>query len=132
METPEGFQYTVLGNDTGYKMNKGETHVVELPIELRWRNSTPSDYRFWRVYVGAKLGYVVGARSKFVSEAWKTSFYNTDIRRFHYGLTLGFGYNTFNVHAYYALNGLFKDTAQVDGENIGMKPLRIGLIFYIL
>ena len=131
-EIPGGSLYTVLGHDTDYKRNKVETHLVELPIELRWRNSTPSEYKFWRIYTGAKLGYVIGGRSKFVSESFKTSFYNTDIRRFQYGLTLGFGYNTFNVHAYYALNGLFKDTAQINGENIGMKPLRIGLIFYIL
>jgi hypothetical protein len=132
-EMPNGNLYTVLdNNDTNYKRNKVETHMIEFPIEYRWRNSTPQAYKFWRIYAGAKLGYVLGGRSKFVSGTEKISFYNTDIVKFHYGLTLNFGYNTFNIHAYYSLNTLFKDTVLVDGNRIDMKPLRIGLIFYIL
>ncbi len=131
-ETQNENNYTVLDAETDFKRNKVETHMIEFPLEFRWRNSTPQAYKFWRVYAGAKVGYVLGGRSKFVSSSEKLSFYNTDILKFHYGLTLNFGYNTFNVHAYYALNSLFKDTTSVEGNHIDMKPLRIGLIFYIL
>jgi len=132
-ESGDEFQYTLLGNTASYKRNKIETHLIEMPIEFRWRNSNATDYKFWRIYTGIKLGYVVGSRSKFVSNSGKLSFYNTDVENFHYGLTMNFGYNTFNIHAYYALNNLFKDgTITTEGDPITFTPLRIGIIFYIL
>ena len=131
-EAINGVDYSVLVSDTIYKRNKVETHMLEMPFEFRWRNSTASEYKFWRIYTGFKLGYVVGGRSKYVANNGKQSFYNKDIRKFHYGLTFNFGYNTFNIHAYYSLNSLFNDDVLIDGEPIAMKPLRIGLIFYIL
>lgn len=133
IESGDNFEYTVLDGDTDFKRNKIETHLLEVPLEFRWRNSTASNYKFWRIYTGLKLGYVLGGRSKFVSDREVTSFYNTDIRKFHYGLTFNFGFNTFNFHAYYALNNLFNDdVSTLDGEAITIKPLRIGIIFYIL
>ncbi len=106
--------------------------MLEIPFEFRWRNSNAVEYKFWRIYTGIKLGYVIGGRSKYVSQNSKESFYNTDIRKFQYGVSFNFGYNTFNVHVYYALNNLFDDKATVEDTAIGIKPLRIGLIFYIL
>lgn len=135
IETPDDFEYNVIINSDSLKSNKVETHMLELPLELRWRNSTASEYKFWRLYAGVKLGYVIGGRSKYISNRTnneRASFFNDDIRRFQYGLTFNFGYNTFNLHAYYALNDLFNDGVTVDGAAISMKPLRIGLIFYIL
>lgn len=132
-EIETGIEYTVLDSDVSYKRNKIDTQVIEMPIEIRWRTSTPTEYKFWRVYAGMKLGYVVGSRSKFVSDAAKISFNNTDVREFRYGIMLNFGYSTVNVHAYYALSNLFKDNiSTVEGESIEFRPLRIGIIFYIL
>ena len=132
-ETESGLEYIVLDSDVSYKRNKLDNHVIEMPIEFRWRTSTPSDYKFWRVYAGMKLGYVVGSRSKFVSNETKISFNNSDIRNFRYGVMLNLGYSTFNVHAYYALSNLFNDGVTTnEGESIEFRPLRIGIIFYIL
>ena len=48
-------------------------------------------------------------------------------------LIFSFGYNTFNFHAYYSLQDLFDDGTQtVDGDRLGMVPLHVGIIFYIL
>lgn len=124
--------YDILDGDANFKRNKVETHLIEVPLEFRWRNSTATSYKFWRVYTGLRFGYVVGGRSKFVSDLGNFSFYNDDIRKFQYGLTFNFGYNTFNIHLYYSLNNLFNDDVLVSGNQISMKPLRIGLIFYIL
>lgn len=132
-ETNNGIQYRILEEGTSFKRNKIETHLIEMPIEFRWRNSTADSYKFWRVYTGVKLGYVVGSRSKFVSNEEKNSFYNTDTENFQYGFMINFGYNTFNVHAYYALNDFFeKGTLTIDNRNVDFTPLRIGIIFYIL
>lgn len=126
------FSYELVDNDPEFRRSKLETHAVEFPLEFRWRNSTPEEYRFWRVYAGIKAAYVIGARSKLVTDNLKDSFFNTDVNDIQYGLTVNLGYNTFNIHAYYALSDLFKSSETVNGEAIGFRPLRIGIIFYIL
>lgn len=133
IQSGDEIQYIIPGAGVSYKRNKLETHMLELPIELRWRNSNPTDFSFWRIYAGMKLGYIVGSRSKYVTDTFKDTFYNTDTRNFQYGLTLSVGYNALNLHMYYGLNELFEDgVSGPEGEAIGMPPLRIGLIFYIL
>lgn len=133
VELQEGFEYLIIDDDTDFKRNKLESHMVEMPFEFRWRSSDAVSYKFWRVYAGVKMGYALGSRSKLVpEEGQKTSFYNTDIRKFQYGLTFNFGYNTFNIHAYYSLSNLFNDDVYLDGTAIDFKPLRLGIVFYIL
>lgn len=133
IQSGDDIQYIIPGAGVSYKRNKLETHMIELPIELRWRNSTPTSYSFWRIYAGMKLGYIVGSRSKYVTAAFKDTFYNTDTENFQYGLTLSVGYNALNLHMYYGLNGLFEDgVSGPDGLPLEMLPVRIGLIFYIL
>lgn len=112
--------------------SKLETHLLEFPLEFRWRNSTAEEYKFWRIYGGIKAAYVLGARSKYDLDDISEGFKNTDLTKFQYGLTLSFGYNTFNVNAYYSLTELFDGIASVNGEVLQYRPLRIGLIFYIL
>ena len=106
--------------------------MVELPIEFRWRNSNAVAFKFWRIYSGVKFAYVYDTRSKFVSDTEKASFSNPDSRKLQYGLTFNFGYNSFNAHIYYSLTNLQNDNVMLGEESIEMKPLRVGLIFYIL
>lgn len=117
---------------SNFNRSKFETHSIELPLELRWRTSTAEEYKFWRIYAGAKLGYVFSGRSKLVTDDGNDSFSNNDIEKLQYGLMLNFGYNTWNIHAYYALNPLLKEDATLNGNHIDFRVLRIGLIFYIL
>jgi len=131
-ETADGISYSLGDNILGFKRSKLETHLVEFPLEFRWRNSTLEEYRFWRLYAGVKAAYVLGARSTSVIEGKKSGFYNTDVGRFQYGLTLNMGYNTFNLHMYYALSELFRDNAVIESQALGFSPLQIGVIFYIL
>ncbi len=124
--------YELVDGIEEFKRSKLETHMLEVPVEFRWRNSDPKTYSFWRIYAGVKFGYVFNARSKYVLEDLKESFRNTDVQTFQYGLTFNFGYHNFNMHAYYSLTGLFNDGVTLDGNDIEISPLRIGLIFYIL
>ncbi|MGX1928703.1 porin family protein [Flagellimonas sp. 2504JD4-2] len=122
-----------IGGVEGFRRSKFETHAVEMPFELRWRTSTASDYKFWRIYTGAKLGYVFSGKSRLLTDTGKSGFSNENIQKLQYGLILSFGYNTWNVHAYYSLNPLLEDSVMVDGgEAIDLRVLRIGVIFYIL
>ncbi len=130
-EVANDFLYEIV-DESDFKRSKLGTHTVELPFELRWRTSTAEDYKFWRIYAGARLGYVFSGRSKLVTEEGNTAFSNSDIEKLQYGLTLSFGYNTWNVHAYYGLNPLLKEEVVLNGSSVDFRVLRIGLIFYIL
>jgi hypothetical protein len=125
--------YQVAEDDFDYNRSKFQTHSLELPLEFRWRNSTRNRYKFFRIYSGFKFNYNFSNLSKLVTDAGKTSFSNSDIEKFQYGLTLNVGYNTFNLHLYYALSDFMKENTVLDtGESLSLKPLRIGLIFYLL
>ena len=131
-EEADAVLYEIV-DESNFNRSKLATHAIELPFELRWRTSTPEDYKFWRIYAGARLGYVFSGRSKLVTETGNTTFSNPDIEKFQYGLTLSFGYNTWNIHAYYGLNPLLKEGTTIGaGDPIDFRVLRIGLIFYIL
>ena len=129
----DNIRYEILAGNADYKRNKLEMHLIEVPLEFRWRNSTRTEYKFWRIYGGLKLGYVAGSRSKFVTNSFKEAFKNPDTENFRYGLMLNVGYNTFNLHVYYGLNSLFEDGIVIPEEqSLQMMPVHIGLIFYIL
>jgi len=119
-------------NDENFNRSKLETHAIEFPLEVRWRTSTATEYKFWRIYAGAKFGYVFSGRSKLVADEGNVSFSNDDLNTLQYGLMLNFGYNTWNIHAYYSLNPLLKEGVSIAGESIDLRVLRIGLTFYIL
>lgn len=131
-ESDDKLTYSLTTDDLGVKRSKIEIHQVEFPVEFRWRNSNTEEFKFWRVYTGLKFAYAFAARNKVVDQDNTYSFSNPDIKKFQYGLMLNVGYNTFNIHIYYALDKLLNDDAILDGEQINLKPLRVGLIFYIL
>ena len=41
-----------------FETNRFVTHLIEAPLEIRWRTSTPGNHKFWRVYTGVKIGYL--------------------------------------------------------------------------
>ena len=43
-------------------INQWNSTEVEIPLEFRWRNSTPTNYRFWRVYAGLVGHYALSAK----------------------------------------------------------------------
>jgi len=112
------------------KNNKIILHTVELPVELRFRNSTALKYKFWRFYPGFKIAYVFTSNTSFSrsSDFDVSDFIN--INDFIYGLTFSAGYNKWNLHLYYGLNDLFNETDANDYQ-INISDFRIGLIFYI-
>lgn len=128
------FSYNIIDTETvSFTKNKFSEHVLELPIEYRWRTSTKKSYKFWRIYTGVKLGYVLANRSKFKGSLGELKYNNIeDFNTFQYGFTLSVGYNTWNVFVYYGLNPIFSDTAQLNGENLDINAIKVGLMFYVL
>ena len=52
-------------NDLEVETNRLNTYIIEAPIEFRWRTSTPTEYKFWRIYTGLRLGYIYYHKSNF-------------------------------------------------------------------
>jgi hypothetical protein len=102
------------------------THSVDFPIEIRWRNSTPSSHSFWRIYTGLKTSYVFNSKLKLetTTESSKESI-SDEINRWQYGAYISVGFNTWNPYIYYGLNPIFKEGSKMSNFNVGF-------IFYIL
>lgn len=124
------YNYEILLN-TDFEKNKLEQLFVEIPLEIRWRTSTPESHKFLRIYSGVKLSYLVFSKSKFVGATTVTVFQDPNFNKFQVGTYLSLGWNTWNLHAYYALNPVFK-SANIGSEPIDMRALNLGFIFYIL
>ncbi len=126
--------YQILASDNvTFSKNKLSLHCIDLPIEFRWRNSTPESHKFWRVYTGLKLSYLFYDQYKLVSSQGNVGQNNLkDLNKFQYGIYLATGWNTWNIYAYYGLNPLFKSSAKIDGQSITMNTANFGLMFYIL
>ncbi len=115
-----------------YKSNRLGISAVEFPIEIRWRNATPQKYKFWRVYGGVKVSYVLAAKTTF-SDATETLSTNDipEFNRIQYGLIIASGFSTWNLYVYYGLNPFFKDV-NFNGKALNLRDINIGLKFYIM
>lgn len=126
------YNYTIL-ESYNYSKNNFAQHFIEIPFEFRWRTSNAQSYKFWRVYTGLKLGYLIASKSVFNDRSGSDNQKNlTDLNKLQYGLTMSIGYNTWNGYIYYGLNPVFNDVSTIDLQSIDMSALKIGLIFYLL
>jgi len=124
--------YQIAPNTTVYSKNKLTLHYLEVPFEIRWRNSTYKSHRFWRIYSGFKISYLINDKYTFTSDTGDITLKNNAaLNKISYGATLTAGWNTWNVYVYYGFNNVFK-TTQVGTESLDLKSLNIGLQFYIL
>lgn len=121
-----------LVRESDLSKGKLEQVFIDVPFELRWRTSTPTSYKFWRVYTGVKFQYLLYDRSRFQGDGFDfTVTNNANLNHFQYGPYLAFGFNTWNFQAYYGVNSLFKDVV-INNESVEAKTINIGLMFYIL
>lgn len=131
-ETPTGTNFTVLESDM-FDSNRLSFASVEAPIEFRWRSSTASEYRFWRIYAGFRVGYIYYFKSRLQQAGNNVTLTDIpELDRLQMGLSLSFGYNTVNFYGYYGLTPLFGDAKTTTGEDVEFRIVRVGLIFYIL
>ena len=125
-------QYSTISSATSFDKNKLTLHSIDIPIEFRWRTSTPESHKFWRIYTGLKLSYLFYTQSNFQdSQSSIKVVGNPDINKFQYGTYLSVGYNTVNFMVYYGLNPIFK-SAVLNGNSLEVNTLNFGFMFYIL
>ncbi|NDP27992.1 MAG: PorT family protein [Flavobacterium sp.] len=124
--------YTIIDPLIEYRKNRFSQLSVDVPVEFRWRSSTFDSHKFWRIYGGFKMSYLIYDKSIYEDAQGKIVVnHNADFNKFQYGAYIASGYNTINVYAYYGLNSLFH-SAKTNSESIDINALNIGVIFYIL
>lgn len=125
--------YGIIPSSVTYDKNRFEQFRVEVPIELRWRNSTPETFQFFRIYGGVKFSYLLSDKSVYDDGTQKIVIKNNkDFEELLYGVYLSMGYSAFNLQVYYGLNSFFKSTAQINSVPVTMNALSLGVVFYIL
>ncbi|MGB2129056.1 MAG: porin family protein [Flavicella sp.] len=117
-----------------YETNSFQTHSIDLPLELRWRTSTPTNYKFLRVYGGAIVSYIYKDQNKFLSTSEASSKLSIpNLNKTQVALALNIGYGTWNFFVNYYLSPFFTSPTLLDtGKELKTNPVRLGLIFYFL
>lgn len=118
-----------------FDKNKLVLHYLEVPIELRWRNSDSISHKFWRVYLGFKVSYLFADKALYKPGDSPPIKIKNDknLNDFVYGAYISAGWNTWNFYAYYGLTPIYNNAPIVDSDQkLTMKSLNFGLIFYIL
>lgn len=132
-ETNQEITYSGIPSGMDYSKNKLDQFYVDVPLEFRWRTSTPESHKFWRVYSGFKFSYLIFDKYTHIdSESNFRITRNDDLNKFQVGTYLAFGYNTWNFYGYYGLTPFFKSSAKINNEAVGLNTLNLGLMFYIL
>lgn len=125
--------FSVLDDNTDYDVNRFSTATIEVPLELRWRTSTATKYKFWRIYTGVRVGYTYWYHSTFTQDDNKVSQSNiSEFEPLRFTPFFSFGFNKINFFASYTVSPFFKEAKTDLDEAVGFNPVNLGLIFYIL
>jgi len=126
--------YSIIDPNQDFKRNRFRVSVIEAPIQLRWRSSTITEYKFWRVYAGFRVGYTIWNQSSYKDTMETIRVRDiSNYKKLRLGASLSVGYNKFNLFAYYSLNPFFNENVvTTDGQKINFHGIKLGLIFYIL
>lgn len=130
--TPNSQGQVTFEVDNNLTSNKLRIHNIELPIEIRWRNSSLTRYDFWRIYTGIKVSYNFSNRFEYVTETETFTFTNVSrYNKWQTGFILSAGYAAFNFHFYYGFTPILKNSS-LGTTSIDTKIMKFGLSFYIL
>jgi len=122
--------YSLDLNNNIYNPLSISVQSFEIPISIRWRNSSDRDFAFWRVYGGIKVNWNYRIKAK-----QNSSFLTIgeELKKFGTNAYLSFGYNTWNFYLSSPIVSTF-DFLNSNQNNslIKIVPLKVGLIFFIL
>lgn len=127
-------QFTPIDKSTVYSSNKIRFNTFEIPLELRLRTNKNSRNKAWKLYLGAKVGYMCQSMYKYngdhpeiENEHLKRKTYNVPYTEdISYGVTAKIGYGSFLISGYYALTHRFKVDKAPE-----LFPLMIGITFFV-
>ena len=133
-EGTEETVFRILDRDrVDFDRNRFSTQSVDIPLQFRWRTSTPETYKFWRIYAGIRPSYVYYFKSVFEQQGNVVRQSDlSELERLRWGATFTFGYNTFNFYFYYSLNSFFNNEAFVENDPVNVQAFQLGLMFFLL
>lgn len=132
-KNPDGSTLFNSLQDSGeYDKNHFSLYTLDLPLEFRWRTSTFTNYKFWRIYGGLKLSYVYYFKSVYKGNNQTVKLNDIpELERLRLGAHISFGYNKFNFQIQYAITPFFNDAKLENGETFKFSVLKFGLKFYV-
>ncbi len=111
--------------DEPLKKSKLAATYLNLPLMVNFETNPADKKQSFRLSAGGFAGVLLGARTKYKTEANRKVKVRDDynLNNFRYGLTGGIGYGWFNLYANYALSDMF-------AENQGpvVQPFNVGLV----
>jgi len=123
----------IISDLDSFTKNKWVLNELEFPFEIRWRTSTPENYKFWRIYFGLKTSYIFSSKVRYESSSNNQTIRDLPFNNFQSGFTLNAGNNTWNLGVYLGLQPLFNKEFTKTHLNIkNLKQFKVGLSFYIL
>ena len=112
-----------------YQQNYLRMHNLAFPLELRWRNTSPTKHAFWRIHTGLSLHIPLSFKSYFRSNNGNITRVKLSDNRSFLRSNIHFGFNTWNITISQDLQPLATFNS-LNGD-FDMKFTKIGLIFYI-
>ncbi len=121
-----------FNNNLIYTTHRINHFLIELPLELRYRNSTPYTHKFFRTYLGFKASYLLINQNKL--EGFDSLVLNNkkDFNAITFDAYLSLGFNTFNLYFGYGLNDIQSHETNFANNQLNFNRFKLGLIFYIL
>ena len=101
--------YNLLSSREIPQKNVFNFSEFQVPLEIRWRNSTPNNYKFWRIYAGIKYSRLLSSSYNFENQQENYKINDPSINLDQLGFTLNIGYNTWNLGLYKSLNSFFNN-----------------------
>ncbi len=126
--------WTIEQSPSAIDVNSLQLTTVEFPLEIRWRTSDAQSYKFWRLYTGVKWSQHLISKTVFKGpDGSETLTELPQLRKGIWYATLSFGYGIFNAQVQWGLNPLLLDVEDpVSQQSIGLRPIKLGIMFYIL
>ena len=126
--------WSIEQSPSAIEANSLQLTTLEFPLEIRWRTSTPNIYKFWRLYSGIKWSQNLFAQTVFKgSDRSETLKDLPQLRKGIWYATASFGYSTFNLQVQWGLTPLLLDVQDdATEQSIGLRPIKLGIMFYIL
>ena len=122
--------YILLDNRDIPQKNVFNFSEFQVPLEIRWRNSSINNYKFWRIYTGLKYSRLFSSTYSFENEQESYKLKDVPINLDQLGFTLNIGFNTWNIGLYKSVNSFFNKKIQSLPKEL--EQFKLGLVFYIL
>jgi len=101
--------------EEGYTKNKISTIYLDVPVEFRFRARRDKNGKYFRFYIGGKVGYNLKSWNTYITDDVKYKLYHSPgIQDFRYGVHARIGWSYVSVFAQYMVSPLYEEGSPVD------------------